>query len=374
MLDECLPNQAFTPEVRHDEICESHDNGSSQCDARHNLTTTQNTDYTAASPENLSSIQDTSGSHENDMNHETPPATHSPEQSMPCVRTVSNQPISENFSTRIEVINRLHPDTESDAQAYKEHRQNSMVEVVPANWLPFDSTIHQSMTYCHNMTEYIDGTATSDSCEETISAGIQNGVSPSFERDKLAALIAAMPGVEYPAMRSKPSGTTYRASLYSDGAGARITEADRRAFERQINNRLPHDETAGHWSQSLRQRAEQESSESVQIFMTDNVYDNIIARTLGNKHFDNQTSFDVDIAIERPVLELFISLYFKNFHIAYPFIDRTLLNIPAWGWALCLATAGIGARYLGKVETTRLGDRLCCMLYELLIEEVRHRF
>jgi hypothetical protein len=74
--------------------------------------------------------------------------------------------------------------------------------------------------------------------------------------------------------------------------------------------------------------------------------------------------------LDKETLEFFIQLYFGNFHTLYPFLDRSLLCIPVWGWSLYLAAAAIGARYLCISEVTLFGDSLCSVLHEVLFKEV----
>jgi hypothetical protein len=77
-----------------------------------------------------------------------------------------------------------------------------------------------------------------------------------------------------------------------------------------------------------------------------------------------------DILLRRDTFNYLTRLYFDHFHPVYPFLDRSLLCIPVWGWSLCLATAAIGTRYLGLAELTRFGDDLCGAIHELLLREV----
>lgn len=74
------------------------------------------------------------------------------------------------------------------------------------------------------------------------------------------------------------------------------------------------------------------------------------------------------------VMTTLVGLYFERFHKIQPFIDRTLLSTPAWGWCLCLATAAIGASYSTCSELKASSDSLSQILHQLLTREVSDPF
>jgi hypothetical protein len=271
-----------------------------------------------------------------------------------------------------------------------------LLTLMETNWLPFDqstaSDLAPSLRDNHTAPRPSRGFNASSlniADEDGFNANylISIGNEDAFSRnDRVSALIASMrtglPGLSSTLMESDLSRDgleqTGLVSLYSDGAGARTSQSDRRILERQESHAI-HGEIFDHsgnsapsWISILRAKLRKEQPH-MHFSVPDDVYKEAYAR-VSQEWSDSQFSPPLldhkDILLDKETLEYFIQLYFGNFHTVYPFLDRSLLCIPVWGWSLYLIAAAIGARYLCISEVTLFGDSLCSLLHEILFKEV----
>ena len=76
------------------------------------------------------------------------------------------------------------------------------------------------------------------------------------------------------------------------------------------------------------------------------------------------------LILQKSTWRFFISTYFRTFDNEYPFIDQSLFCSPIWGWALCVAAAAVGAKYVRIPELSALSDCLCSSLHAMLSQDV----
>jgi hypothetical protein len=271
-----------------------------------------------------------------------------------------------------------------------------LLTLMETNWLPFDQStasdhapsiednhvaLRPSRGFDASSLNFVD--------EDGLNANylISMGNEDAFSRnDRVSALITSMrtglPGLSPALMESDLSRDSLEqmglVSLYSDGAGARTNRSDRRILERQESHAI-HGEIFDHsgnsapsWISILQAKLRKEQPR-MHFSVPDDVYKEAYAR-MSQEWSDGRFSSPVldhkRILLDKETLEYFIQLYFGNFHVVYPFLDRSLLCIPVWGWSLCLVAAAIGARYLCISEVTLFGDSLCSLLHEILFKEV----
>jgi hypothetical protein len=271
-----------------------------------------------------------------------------------------------------------------------------LLSLMETNWLPFDqstaSDLAPSIGDNHTAprrSRRFDASSMDIVDEDGLNTNhfISTENEDAFSRnDRVSALIASMrtglPGLSSALMESDLSrdGLEQRGlvSLYSDGAGARTSQSDRCILERQESHAI-HGEIFDHsgnsassWIGILQAKLRQEQSQ-MHFSVPDDVYKEAYAR-VSREWSDIRFSLPLldhkDILLDKATFEYFIQLYFGNFHAVYPFLDRSLLCIPVWGWSLCLAAAAIGARYLCISEVTLFGDGICSLLHEILFKEV----
>lgn len=174
-----------------------------------------------------------------------------------------------------------------------------------------------------------------------------------------------------------------QATRYADGVGFRESRAERSIRERRTSyadqtsteNELHEAPT---WLSELSRRTQAaESAPTSSPAIPDSIFDDLVSRLWplnGNSHLTGEYLLHQDTLLDNSTFQLLITSYFEQFHPINPFIDRSHLTIPMWGWSLCLATAAIGARYLGIKQVTLYGDQLCSILHELLLKEVGYYF
>ena len=265
---------------------------------------------------------------------------------------------------------------------------------MPINWLPFDNASFIPLTSSLQNVEAIHGesalrdTTSQPSNQEvsvqTVAAHAEPTNGSYLPHDQYSALIASMrmglPGLEadssYGANEQSQIG-----KLYFDGSGARSSQSDRRTNHRRSSYVFPgaarNDAawtSATRWPDLLQERVQSDAHNShLQFNVPDEVYYELVAK-LSSYHtsnpYKNQYWGYKALLMARQTWNFFIKLYFENFHVIYPFLDQSLLGLPAWGWALCLATAAIGTRYADSSELIAYGEYLSRVLHEMLLQEV----
>ena len=271
-----------------------------------------------------------------------------------------------------------------------------LLTLMETNWLPFDqstaSDLAPSMRDNHRTPQPshgFDASSLNTAAEDGFNANylILMGNEDAFSRnDRVSALIASMrtglPGLSSTLIENDllRDGLEERrlVSLYSDGAGARTSQSDRRILERQESHAI-HGEIFDHsgnsapsWISILQAKLRKEQPH-MHFSVPDDVWKEAhsrVSREWSDARFSPPLLDHRDILLDKGTLEYFIQQYFGNFHTVYPFLDRSLLCIPVWGWSLCLVAAAIGARYLCISEVTLFGDSLCSLLHEILFKEV----
>ncbi|KAF5649999.1 transcription factor ZMS1 [Fusarium sp. NRRL 52700] len=263
---------------------------------------------------------------------------------------------------------------------------------LPTNWLPFDDVpLHSSLEHglndmLHLASEVDDASATGHQSLETQASfptlpGIHE---QSLQQDHVSALIASMASNKQRKIQSSEFSDdtalpSTKATHYSDGAGFRESRSERYMRQRRAAYAEDHGPSPGpqfhiSWISDLDARV---TAASKRIGAPSDVPDSIF-QELRTRLDTHATSSHIlaDFAAQKEsllaksTLELFISLYFEHFHPVNPFVDRSHLSIPLWGWSLCLATAAIGSKYFGSREVSRYGDCLCSILHELMAREL----
>lgn len=203
-----------------------------------------------------------------------------------------------------------------------------------------------------------------------------------FQQDQVSALIKSMQNGSLAVAESCGSDCTTSSHnrLYADGAGFRESQSDRSILERRAA--FPrHSPSIGGQQTGLsstaflleRIRVEKVKGVRLELEIPEPIFHEMESRLcplVGRPLLSAESLAQREILLTRDTFNFLIRLYFDHFHPLYPFLDRSLLCIPVWGWSLVLATAAIGTRYLGLAELTRFGDDLCGALHELLIREV----
>ena len=207
-----------------------------------------------------------------------------------------------------------------------------------------------------------------------------------FQQDQVSALIKSMQngslamagGLDESCGSDCTSSSHNR--LYADGAGFRESQSDRSILERRAafprHSPSVGGNQTGFTSTAFlleRIRAEKAKGPRPELDIPEPIFHEMESRLcplVGRPLLSAESLAQREILLTRDTFNFLIRLYFDHFHPLYPFLDRSLLGIPVWGWSLVLATAAIGTRYLGLAELTRFGDDLCGALHELLIREV----
>lgn len=267
------------------------------------------------------------------------------------------------------------------------------------NWLPFDRS---------TPSDYLDETSWNvhpDPEGSTIFLGARNTserlchiydqqpqTAPRRE-DSLATLIASMGRASRAFGRDHSLGSVFQngyltnhpGSLYSDGAGGRSSQAERAMqkrrshLERSTSSSPTGDIYATRPGQSPLPTFEtviqgvQRSGDSQLYHIPEDVYNDIMAKVADRIPFhwpDTSPRLGNRSLPGKETLDHFVRLYFNHFHPVYPFLDLPLLNMPLWGWSLCLATAAVGSRYSNAAEKDRFGDAISIILRETLVSEV----
>lgn len=266
-------------------------------------------------------------------------------------------------------------------------------ELQAINWLPFDQSGSGDLglqgmdasSMAALMTD-IDPTAMSPAFQASIN---HPGYSPdaaemeaSFSlHNKMAALVTSMtmgiPGLSTATNRGSSAAGRNAISLYSDGAGSRMSGSDRAILARQSDIQVDSElqTSLPSWANALQAKvghAQDCFSETFSI--PDSVLNDCIAQVVPMLHSHSLVGQHIlreGLVFETATWRFFIATYFKTFHSTYTFVDQSLLCVPVWGWALCAATAAIGARYIHIPEMVVFSDGLCRALHDLLTQAVR---
>ncbi|KAF5543768.1 transcription factor ZMS1 [Fusarium phyllophilum] len=256
---------------------------------------------------------------------------------------------------------------------------------LPTNWLPFDD-VPLNNTLLHSLDD-VPGVA-SATAPQSLETQASFPTLPdiheqSLQQDQVSALIASMASNNQRKTQSDisedPALPCTKATHYSDGAGFRESRAERYMRQRRAAYAEDHGPSPGQqvhisWISDLDAKV---AAASKRIGASSDVPDTIFEELVSRLDSHATSSYILaDFAAHKESLltkstfQLFISLYFENFHPVNPFVDRSHLSIPLWGWSLCLATAAIGSKYFGSEEVNRFGDCLCCILHELMAREL----
>lgn len=211
---------------------------------------------------------------------------------------------------------------------------------------------------------------------------------PSFvlqQQDCVSALISSMGSdmqgyadcPNSPQLSVSPS-STQQTNLYVDGAGFRSSQADRCIRERQgkyATKSAYGDGSGGNsWQAVFSSKVHaMEQQPDLQYDVLEDIFEEIISRlcpSTGEPLLSEEFLANKAFLLKRSTFSFLLKLYFTNFHKLYPFVDRSFLCIPIWGWSLTLAVAAIGTRYMGLAKLTSHGEELCVVLHELLLKQV----
>ncbi|KAH6974520.1 hypothetical protein BKA56DRAFT_675945 [Ilyonectria sp. MPI-CAGE-AT-0026] len=265
------------------------------------------------------------------------------------------------------------------------------------NWLPFDVSLNGDFilpspenmlpTYPSEVPR-LSGTVLEDPATETLNEpqGSQDGVDFVLQQDCVSALINSMggslqgyadgPNSPHP---SSTHSSTQQNILYADGAGFRSSQADRCIRERQETYTTPSssgDHSEGNsWLTVFSNKVHGiEQHPDPQFDIPEDIFQEILSRlrpSSGEQLLSKEFLANEAFLLNKSAFSLFLKLYFNNFHKLYPFVDRSFLCIPIWGWSLTLAVAAIGTRYLGLTKLTSHGEELCAVLHELLLKQLQ---
>ncbi|RKL08604.1 hypothetical protein BFJ68_g9398 [Fusarium oxysporum] len=263
---------------------------------------------------------------------------------------------------------------------------------LPTNWLPFDdvplnsSLLHSLNSMPRLASEVDDASAIAPQSLETqtpfpILPGIHE---QTLQHDHVSALIASMASNK--PRKTQSSGISDNSALpstqathYSDGAGFRESRAERHMRQRRAAYAEDHGPSPGHqvhtsWLGDLIAKvAVASTSTEASSDVPESIFVELMSRLdshATSSHILTDFAAYKESLLAKSTFQLFISLYFEHFHPVNPFVDRSHLSIPLWGWSLCLATAAIGSKYFGSEEVNRFGDCLCCILHELMAREL----
>ncbi|KAG4271230.1 hypothetical protein FPRO04_11153 [Fusarium proliferatum] len=263
---------------------------------------------------------------------------------------------------------------------------------LPTNWLPFDdvplnSAFLPSLNDIPRIASEVGDASTTapQSLETQPSFPILPEIhEQSLQQDHVSALIASMASnkqrkTQFSDTSDDPALPGTQATHYSDGAGFRESRAERYMRQRRAAYGGDHGPSPGqqvHISgiSDLDARVAAASNRiGASSDVPDSIFEELMSRLdshATSSHIPADSAAHKDSLLAKRTFQLFIDLYFEHFHPVNPFVDRSHLSIPLWGWSLCLATAAIGSKYFGSEEVNRFGDCLCCILHELMAREL----
>lgn len=316
--------------------------------------------------------------------------------SVPCTNDSS---ISNPAEDDISVENHCEPDHDSQSDNYvDEHAEGTscvssllMEEALATssdsnrratNFLPWEQVGPSSLPINESAEPSIQNTTMFHIFDDDQNSNANR--CPSFQNDEIAHLIASMKQGLHESPQKFDYGTFAKnqsmhfASRYADGAGARSCRSDLYMTERNRVRSLVSvaiDASRGtdaSWVDILQYQIKSTGEDGkIEFVLPAFIYQEILLRI--KTHRSDALSVDfVDMGdfMKETSLQMFIQLYLQKFHFFYSFLDPSLFSIPVWGWALCLATAAIGARFLAVPAITAFSDNLCKLLDEILTTEV----
>lgn len=268
------------------------------------------------------------------------------------------------------------------------------------NWLPFDSpnsaeqvdfSPQDASARCRNSFQQLSGdaevphsTPTASELQEAVDIpqsdtltsliASMGRASQAFGRGRHSALISGLSEV------SNPVG-----SLYSDGTGGRSSQAERSMHNQRalrgrselmnIDNNATSPKSDRSWLSTLETSLHDTPHlDNTRLYrIPPNIYSSIITKIDARIVCCSPKSSFLLSSCSFPrkdTLDHFVRLYFDHFHPTYPFLDLPLLNMPVWGWSLCLATATIGCQYSNSPAKDICRDALSVVLRETLVSEV----
>lgn len=263
---------------------------------------------------------------------------------------------------------------------------------MPTNWLPFDD-VPLNSSLLHNLNDMPRLASEVDHASTTAPQSLETQPSfpilteiheQSLQQDHVSALIASMASnkqrkTQFSDTSDDPTLPGTKATHYSDGAGFRESRAERYMRQRRAAYGEDHGPSPGQqvhisWISDLDARVVAASNRiGASSDVPDSIFEELVSRLdshATSSHILADFVAHKENLLAKRTFQLFISLYFEHFHPVNPFVDKSHLSIPLWGWSLCLATAAIGSKYFGSEEVNRFGDCLCCILHELMAREV----
>lgn len=268
------------------------------------------------------------------------------------------------------------------------------IEEASMNWLPFESSPFQSTNVAVALPNAaIDSAYRPDdlSTSQFANTAMEVQATPiqlqTFTRsatqvDHVSSLIASMINSPSTVTSDNPAdgGSALAGKLYADGAGSRWSQPERRAAIQTRASRMRISDVMDVSNSALKTLLTESirvkgMSKSKHFRLLPEVYEELLAKSaalLTRNIHPIQIFDDVQSLLAIETWELFIHYYFEHFHPIYPFLDPSLLGLPRWGWVLCLATACLGARYVGATELVLYGELLSKVCFDILLEEVSH--
>lgn len=261
------------------------------------------------------------------------------------------------------------------------------------NWLPFDDAsigsfpFESPKSFSENpRTGHVQVVATTAKELERPAAqdfrdASNSGQDDTDRRNRVTALINSMrqsitheadTPLSFDGQNSDPE-LKARATLYADGVGYRSSRSNRRKAGHNIPNgeqKLVDDAWPESLSTLIQSTATDGRDHSFEI--PKDVYGEIILRSssASTESYSAEFLAHRELLFQKKTLNYLIEVYFNGFHKVYPFLDRSLLCIPVWGWSLCFATAAVGLRILPLPIPVSCGDDMARQLQELLTKEV----
>ncbi|KAF5720056.1 transcription factor ZMS1 [Fusarium mundagurra] len=235
---------------------------------------------------------------------------------------------------------------------------------LPTNWLPFDD-IPLNNTLLHSLDD-VPGVASATAHQR-------------LETQASFTMLPEYMSKAYSKTSDNSALAGTKATHYSDGAGFRESRAERYMRQRRAAYAEEHGSSPGQqvhtsWISDLYARVEAASKRvGAPSDIPDSIFEELMSRLdshATSSHILADFAAQKESLMVKSTFQLFISLYFEHFHPVNPFVDRSHLSMPFWGWSLCLATAAIGSKYFGSEEVNRFGDCLCCIVHELMLDFV----
>ena len=183
-------------------------------------------------------------------------------------------------------------------------------------------------------------------------------------------------------VRRRPSQASSTRALYVAGAGARSTRTDGIRRSKRISRTITNSSTDGsphssgqlstHLHELMDEHARLASKDDIPLIISQQNLDKILSKigvTFTNPIFVPHP-FSMDRFPALRTVNYLVHFYVENFHPVYPFLDQSILEVPARCWSLTLATAAIGARYMPSSIADASSEALHGLLHTMLVQEV----